>query len=509
MFSLEIGGGKSVDFDYEPGKYYGTPRQFWGFQIPVKKSDTNSKKFKFVFKLFADFIKLKTNSNNKIKQRAVLKSLAATHIIYQQEYKGIRVHRGFITVHIGNKNNAAYLLKNQAVPISLLEAAPGFGISAKKAEQIAIQEFEGETDLAKLQVVGKTTKRYVPMKGEIRPCYRVRLLHIDPTEDWICYIDSQTKVGLMYFNNLSNARARVFDPSPTMFVDSELELIEDDEQLLPPEECYAEVELKDLSKSGYLDGKRVTTKLTPKRAKRKNGDFIFESTELGLGEVMAYHHINEAVRYLESLGYSGKHAIFREPVKVNTQATDEDNSWYYPSGKSIGFGTGRVNDAEDGETILHELGHAIQDAICPDFGQNSQASAIGEGFADYFAASYFGDKKSERYQNSVITWDGIFEEHFDPRSIRRLDSEKTFANFLEEGGQHENGPIWSATLWEIRKELGREKADKLIIESQFEQDGFTSFSRAARAILHADINLFGGKHKKKLRQIFARRLIRM
>jgi hypothetical protein len=81
--------------------------------------------------------------------------------------------------------------------------------------------------------------------------------------------------------------------------------------------------------------------------------------------------------------------------------------------------------------------------------------------------------------------------------------EKVFADdFDEKKGEHENGKIWSATLWDIRQMLGRTTADTLIIESHFQQDGFTTFVRAARAILDSDRTLYGGRHSRRLQRIF-------
>ena len=65
-----------------------------------------------------------------------------------------------------------------------------------------------------------------------------------------------------------------------------------------------------------------------------------------------------------------------------------------------------MDDAEDGETVLHEFGHALQDAICPDFGQSPEAAAMGEGFGDYFAGSFFAGRKPPAYRDAVMTWDG-------------------------------------------------------------------------------------------------------
>ena len=83
----------------------------------------------------------------------------------------------------------------------------------------------------------------------------------------------------------------------------------------------------------------------------------------------------------------------------------------------------------------------------------------------------------------------------------------TFESFdgSDSADEHENGQIWSATLWDIWNALGREVADKIIIESHFQLDGFTTFARGARAILDADRNLYGSRHAPRLRQIFAAR----
>jgi hypothetical protein len=88
-----------------------------------------------------------------------------------------------------------------------------------------------------------------------------------------------------------------------------------------------------------------------------------------------------------------------------------------------------------------------------------------------------------------------------------VDEETTFEGFdhSPDADEHENGKIWSATLWEIWQALGRDVADRIIIESHFQLDGFTRFARGARAILDADRNLFSGRHVGQLRDVFRRR----
>ena len=62
-----------------------------------------------------------------------------------------------------------------------------------------------------------------------------------------------------------------------------------------------------------------------------------------------------------------------------------DNSFYSSSSGSLVFGEGCVDDAEDADVIIHELGHGIHDWITQ--GGLSQVNGLSEGTGDYFAQS--------------------------------------------------------------------------------------------------------------------------
>jgi Zn-dependent metalloprotease len=241
--------------------------------------------------------------------------------------------------------------------------------------------------------------------------------------------------------------------------------------------------------------------------RRADHRFLFDSVETGFLEVMAYFHVNRAIRHLEALGYRGQRAIFRAPLPVNAGGTREDNSWFSPGLKLLTFGTGGVDDAEDAEIILHEFGHALQDAICSDFGQSTQAAAMGEGFGDYFAASFFAAMKRPALRPLLMSWDSIADTDHRPPYLRRVDEPATFESFDHgpDADEHDNGRIWSAALWDIRTAMGRDVADRIIIESHFQLDGFTTFARGGRAVLDADRNLYCGRHVPQLRRIFQSR----
>jgi hypothetical protein len=357
---------------------------------------------------------------------------------------------------------------------------------------------------------------WFPAKLRLVPAFKVRLRRTRPREEWIVYVNARTGGVLSRYDNVAAAtgRGRVFDPSPVTSLGDHRPLLTDSgSPRRPPASVYREVTLYGLTSSGRLDGSRVTTGATKasRRVRRADRRFLFDAHQKGFEEVMVYHHIDEVIRYLERLGFQGSRAIFTEPLRVNVNGTRDDNSWYAPWDRTLTFGTGSIDDAEDAETIVHELGHAIQDAIVPDFGQSREAAAMGEGFGDYLAASFFADRKPAAYRTSVMTWDGLFlglEQALEPPCLRRVDRDWTFDDFEDEDErEHDNGEIWSAALWDVHEALGRETADRLIVESHFQLDGFTTMARGARAIVDADRNLHGGAHRDTLRRLFRRRRI--
>jgi Zn-dependent metalloprotease len=490
-----------------PGQYYKTPKEIWGFRAkaargkPAERARAFLKANRALFGL--------AGIASRIKLTRTIESLGARHLIFQQSHLGLRIHRAYVTVHM-DRQNRIYLAKNRAVPTEFLPpksdpAKTRFLLTPKRARLRALRSVcRGGKDCRVLKV----EKLWFPEEKFLRPAFRVRIHRLQPVEDWIVYIDARKGKLLSKYDNLAMRRAvaRIFDPNPVVALnDWESLLNENGKPKRPPANAYRTVLLKNLKRSGFLDGAHVTTRRTRNRIKRPDLKFDFDSTHAGFDEAMVYFHIDRAVEYLRSLGYRGKRAIFSAPIEVNAHGTRMDNSWYSPGLKRLTFGTGGVDDAEDAETILHEFGHALQDAICPDFGQSLEAAAMGEGFGDYFAASFFAEYKRDRnLRVSISSWDQITDKEFVPPCLRRVDQPLTFESFdfAEDSDPHQNGKIWSATLWDIREAVGRAVADPIIVESHFQLDGFTKFARGARAIIDADRNLFRGRHRTALRRIF-------
>lgn len=489
-----------------PGVFYGTPKEIFGFLAPRGRGRPERIARDFLA-ANAGVFALAPRARGLVLRR-VIRSLGATHVIFSQQHGGHPVHRAYVTVHIG-RDGRAYLAKNRAMPKHLLPEPEKPKRSAKQACARALRAIRATAKTTR--VVGAVETTWFPRREKLVLAHKVRLHRAKPREEWIVYLNAKTGAVLSRIDNLSLAattgRARVFDPNPVAALGGHAHVLTASgrPKRRHPDCAYRVVAIGGLAGNGRLDGARVTTRLTESRVKSTSHTFVYDAHQPGFDEANVYFHLDRTIRRLEAMGYRGSRAIFRAPLEVDAHGTREDNSWYSPGLRQLTFGTGGVDDAEDGETILHEFGHALQDAIIPDFGQSPQAAAIGESFGDYWAASSFHDLKPARYRTSVMCWDSVQNDEYDPPCLRRVDSELTFESFDPEGDEHDNGVIWSATLWDVRRAIGAERADRIIVESHFQLDGFTTFARAARAILDANRNLYASRDRAKLRRVFQER----
>ncbi|MCC7017891.1 MAG: hypothetical protein IT564_11880, partial [Rhodospirillales bacterium] len=152
-------------------------------------------------------------------------------------------------------------------------------------------------------------------------------------------------------------------------------------------------------------------------------------------------------------------------------------------------------DAEDADVIWHEYAHAMQFAFAAGWG-SGECGALGEGYADYWAASYSRSAgnwgKTDAPYNWVYKWDG----HNEFWGGRRLDDQRTYP--FGSLSIHSAGQVWSAALMGIWDDLGRDVTDMLVIKSLFYLGTGATAVDAANALLQADRDLFGGSHLSTL-----------
>ena len=224
---------------------------------------------------------------------------------------------------------------------------------------------------------------------------------------------------------------------------------------------------------------------------------------------MAYYWITEAQTYIQFLGFRGGPLppVNEEPQRLRINQWGLDNSFATDKKDEIRLGKGGVDDAEDGEVILHEYGHAIHFAQDFDF-DGKDAGAISEGFGDYWAVTVSQRPRAARSPASsdpacVADWDATSYDPTAPHCLRRLDSSLMYPGGLV-GEVHADGRIWSRALWEVRTAIGTVRADTAILKGQFGFDGETMTDLAGEIVVAAE-DLYGSGVAAQVEAAFASR----
>jgi hypothetical protein len=309
----------------------------------------------------------------------------------------------------------------------------------------------------------------------------------------------------------STGIGRIFLPNPVQSTGDQSLTDQKDSADAVPAGAYYTVPLTNLDGSGFLVGDWANVRsATGDAAYSPTNTFVYDRADDRFEQVMAYFWATEAQKYLRSLGFTGEAGQFAE---VNAESQDlrinqwgVDNSFSWDKHDYIKLGKGGVDDAEDGEVIVHEYGHAVHDAQVPGFGSSLEAGSIGEGFGDYLAvtvglhvAAMFGAPLNADAA-CVADWDSTSYTSDVPHCLRRVDTDLTYADRNDQ--VHHDGQIWSRALWDIRNALGAQAADRIIIEAQFDFAPDTSFQAAAEATIATAQELAGTAAANTVRSAF-------
>jgi hypothetical protein len=164
------------------------------------------------------------------------------------------------------------------------------------------------------------------------------------------------------------------------------------------------------------------------------------------------------------------------------------------------------DSSQDGDVVFHEFGHGVSNRLVGGPSNTSclggtQAGAMGEGWSDYWACTFYNDGRVGDYvTNNTIS--GIRRAAYTVPANPIHDS---YADLGNQGFQvHRDGEIWAATLWDLRNELGAAVADRLVLEGMKFTPCSPSFLNARNGILQADQAINGSANRCRIWTVFAR-----
>lgn len=409
-------------------------------------------------------------------------SKLGTHHVYRQVLRGVPVYGTEASVHLSAAGKP--IATSQAMFSELNDVDMDASITKEAA--IASLKTEGKIHKAELFVV---------VSNDI-PTLAWRVVQVHPDgKSWEYFVDANDASSLSAPRNLDKfddeqapvkSKAKIFNVNAIVATkDNTLKDMNGASSAVPAT-AYEVVDLLGLTDARHINGTYASSannlKQVPPDA---SGNYMFTRGTPGFGEAMAYYYIDGAQRFIQSLGFQN---VNNRKVMFAVDKLADDNSFYSPSTKEISFGMGGVDDSEDAEVILHELGHAIQDDQVPDWGESMEAGAMGEGFGDFFAASVLSTRSGGFQDDCVADWDAATYSPNNPPCLRRMDSKKKYPADL--GGEvHDDGEIWSATLWDLKPILGREEAVKLVLQSHFLLNPYASMNDGAQALYTSAVQL--------------------
>lgn len=492
-------------------------------------------------------------------------SLIGSHYRFQQTLNGVPVENADLVVSTRRDNGTVYQVYNNTFPVTSAPPSAKSAISSDTALDVAwnhLRVHGSLLDLPKAQLV------YVPVKGGFQLVYKTYVAVAAPFGHWEHYISadsgevvsvretaicgkqnstlpdfsaytgpvasrpaatqvwqaahqpsqSPTKLN----KTVVDGTAYVFDGDPRTYL-ANAALI-DTSAASAFTAAYVPRVLRQISESNgvyRLEGPwvKIVEYEAPADAPSTtvNGIWNLPRGNNAFNDSMVYYHIDQSQRYIQSLGFTN--IQFNSIPADSDGVNGDDNSYYLPGANQLSFGHGVVDDDEDSDVILHEYGHAITESIVPTW-SGGDSGAIGEGFGDYWGASYDATVTNglSFHPEWAFSWDGHSGDSWPGRFLDMTnltyDHTHTYAAHETIGAVNDYGDqLWSAPMYQSFRTLlaqgyPRTDMDKIALQSQFGLGANAKMRDLANSIVNAANILFpAGPHASVYRQRFINQLI--
>jgi PKD repeat protein len=480
---------------------------------------------------------------------AIRKTPGGTRVRFEQEVSGLPVYQSDVVISLSREGRVAFVVNG---------FRPGLRVRpvASKSTAAAVATARDYLGIAGPARLERARTVIYPYGNRARVAHRVELMApASVSGDWELLVDAESGEVFRAVNRALETKGRpatgnrpaapataqgasspaapttirsdktgsprridgtgwVFDPDPITRSRTEYGAVLSDNGDLDSQaltDQLTEVPLRDITFDGttyFLEGPyvRIHDVDAPIEGdfSQTSPDWHFTRGEDAFEAVNAYYHIDQSLRYInETLGFALMPIQYSGGVLVDPHGASGDDQSFYSGGTgSLTFGEGGVDDAEDADVLLHELGHGLHDWVTN--GGLSQVDGLGEGSGDYWANSYSRStglwNQGEDQRSWIFHWDG----HNEYWSGRTADYAGHYPEDLE-NQIHTDGQIWASSLMEIWEELGRETTDLLFLEALSMTGSTSSQPDAAFALMQADSLLNAGANSAVIQDVFLRR----
>ena len=444
----------------------------------------------------------------------------AHHLTFQQTLAGVPVYGRYVHVNLNRAGLPVMAISGYAPHLERVDAFHSVpALSAAQAESLAQRAVstDGATSTpAELLVLPGQPPRLV---------WRTVAWPDDTPEEWEVLLDANTGELIQLLDQRMHSHAHP-DPPPSK-VDGEGQVWlydpltasgnayegdyvdNDDKNNAALSALLQTVTLQDIEQGndGNYRLRGPWVKITGGHAPIESDpkDFKYTRDNKKFEAVMVYYYVDMSERYIQSLGVGSSPPS--SPVSANPHASYGNSAFYLPTSRSLHFGYGGVDSAEDAGVILHEYGHAIMHHhLGFSTSPTGEWGVLGEGFADYWAVSYRRDLMDRGLVpagdwRQVFPWDGAtwggrrVDGNLDYRRIQRQCRIGCSVHLL--------GKTWANLMMQLWERIGRANADRLHVAG-FSYLGSSNFKLPdmVEALVAADKALNNGQYAADIRAVF-------
>jgi Zn-dependent metalloprotease len=393
------------------------------------------------------------------------------YVRFQQVHRGVIVEGAQLVLTVDDGGRIFQLSDSTVSPLFLPD--PAFCVSAEAARERLLQENPGavpEDVRGPLYVAGDGPSAWLVWAVRARTDGR-------PFGLWDVYIDCDSGEPVGFKDLIRRAEGNVYDPNP---------IVNPVVQRVTLENLTSATNLNGSLAASYACSNAACDDAIQRAVADTDGNFLYDPEEPSItdpfSEVTAYYHVDKINTWYETqLGYtkvcngSRLVSVVVNMDYLNAFAMDIDRDGCLDIVLGGDSGPGGHDFAYDADVIYHEYTHGVnretagfRGMAADNLGYDFSSGALDEGYADYFSIAQTDDPTLGEYALAGAT--------------RHADNTRTCPKSLQ-GESHEDGQVWTGTLWEIRDAIGDHETDILALAVLQSLTSRADYNEAGQALI--------------------------